>query len=345
MIQSGPSSKGLLPRDKLREQLGDALEPVGLQARRGVLQEQSSERDLSGSLQHVMAILARFRPLRVFRANPGLKKDKASPHTFPPFTLLISPRKVALVLTLVVLSLILAHVCVQYLKFFHGHDTQLGFERQLNLDNENNIPTWYSSSTLLFSAILLAVIGLANKRRSNPYAFQWLGLAAIFLYMSLDEAASLHEMMDLPMLEAIGYFHGLLFFTWVVFGAIFVLVVALAYLRFLAALPIQTRSLFLIAGGLYVGGALGIEILGARHAYLYGFGNNFAYAMYVACEEGLEMLGNVVFLYALLSHLDSTMSGVHILVGDETSEHTLHIDVESNSPKHIHTGAGILRRE
>ena len=285
-----------------------------------VLQEQSSERDLSGTLQHVMAILARFKPLRVFQANPVLKKDGASPHTSLLFTLVISPRKVALVLTLVVLSLILAHVYVQYLKFFHGHDTQLGFERQLNLDNENNIPTWYSSSTLLFSAILLAVIGLANKRWSHPYAFQWLGLAAIFLYMSLDEAASLHEMIDLlnPVLKPVGYFHGLLFFTWVVFGAIFVLVVALAYLRFLAALPIQTRSLFLIAGGLYVGGALGIEILGARHAYLYGFGNNFAYAMYVACEEGLEMLGNVVFLYALLIHLGSTMRGVQILVGNES---------------------------
>jgi hypothetical protein len=273
--------------------------------------------------------------MREIQANPGLKKDAAVPHASSPLTLVISPRKVALVLTLVVLSLVLAHVCVQYLKFFQGHDYQLGFERQLNLDNENNIPTWYSSSALLFSAILLTVIGLANRSRRNPSAFQWLGLAAIFLYLSLDEAASLHEMtsnLSRPMLGTLGYFHWLLSVAWVPFGAIFVLIVALAYLRFLAALPVKTKYLFLIAGTLYVGGALGIEILGGRHTYLYGR-ENFVYAMFVACEEGLEMLGVVVFIYALLSHLGSTMNGLQILVEDGAPRHAPHNAGEISSPK------------
>lgn len=275
----------------------------------------------------------------VFEVNPGIEKDEAAPQASPSFTLVIFPRKVALLLTLVVLSLVLAHVGVEYLKFFHGHVRLLGFQRQLNLDSENNIPTWYSSSTLLLSALLLAVIGLANKRKNDPFAFQWLGLAAIFLYLSLDEAASLHEMtrhLSKPMLEAVGYFHGFLYATWVVFGALFVLIVALAYLRFLAALPAQTRSLFLIAGTLFVGGAIGIESLSGRHAYFYGF-ENFGYTMYVACEEGLEMLGSVVFLYALLTHLGSSIGGVKILVGDGTTGHPLHIDVGINRPKDTQT--------
>jgi len=277
----------------------------------------------------------------VFQINPGVEQHAAAPHASAPFTLVISPRKVALVLTLVVLSLVLAHVGVEYLRFFHGHVRLLGFQRQLNLDEENNIPTWYSSSALLLSALLLAVIGLANKRRRDPYAFQWLGLAAIFLYLSLDEAASLHEMtrhLSKPMLEAVGYFHGFLYATWVVFGVAFVIIVGLAYLRFLAAFPIQTRSLFLIAGALFVGGALGIESLSGRHAYFYGF-ENFGYTMYVACEEAMEMLGNVVFLYALLTHLGSSIGGIQILVGDGPSAHTLHIDVETNCPKDTHTAA------
>ena len=276
--------------------------------------------------------------MRIFQSNPGLKKDTASPHASPHLTLVISPKKLALVLTLVVLSLILAHVAVQYMKFFQGHDVQLGFLHQLNLDEENNLPTWYSSSALLLSAILLAVIGLANKREGNPYTLEWLGLAAIFLYLSLDEAASLHETMDArtvallgPMLEAAGYFHGFLYDSWVIIGAMFVLIVALAYLRFLTALPVKTRSLFLIAGTLYVGGALGIETLGSRYLYLYG--QNFSYIMFVAVEEGLEMLGIVVFLYALISHLGSSRSGLQILVEDGTPEHTSHIAVENSSPK------------
>ena len=206
--------------------------------------------------------------MRDIQHSPGLKKDAASLHASPHLTLVISPKKLALGLTLVVLSLILAHVAVQYIKFFQGHPTLFGFHHQLNLDDENNLPAWYSSSALLLSAILLAVIGLANKREGNPYTREWFGLAAIFLYLSLDEAASFHEEMGAslrPMLKAAGYFHGFLRYSWVIPGAMFVLIVALTYLRFLAALPVKTRALFLIAGSLYVGGALGIEMLGGRH--------------------------------------------------------------------------------
>ena len=134
------------------------------------------------------------------------------------------------------------------------------------------------------------------------------------------------------MLGTLGYFHWLLSVAWVPFGAIFVLIVALAYLRFLAALPVKTKYLFLIAGTLYVGGALGIEILGGRHTYLYGR-ENFVYAMFVACEEGLEMLGVVVFIYALLSHLGSTMNGLQILVEDGAPRHAPHNAGEISSPK------------
>ena len=49
--------------------------------------------------------------------------------------------------------------------------------------------------------------------------------------------------------------------------------------------------------------------------YLYGK-ENFSYLMFVAVEEGLEMLGIVVFLYALVSHLGSSRSGLQILVED-----------------------------
>jgi hypothetical protein len=179
--------------------------------------------------------------LLILQDNPGLKKDAASPHASPHLTLVISPRKLACVLALVVLSLLLAHVGVQCIRFLSGHDNLFGFVRQLNLDEENNIPTWYSSSALLLSAILLAVIALANKRMGNPYTVQWFGLTAIFFYLSLDEAASLHEETGAllrPMLKAAGYFHGFLYFSWVIVGAMFVLIVALPTVGF--SLPFQS---------------------------------------------------------------------------------------------------------
>jgi hypothetical protein len=72
-------------------------------------------------------------------------------------------------------------------------------------------------------------------------------------------------------------------------------------------------------------------MLGGRHEYLYGK-ENFSYLMFVAVEEGLEMLGIVVFLYALVSHLGSSRSGLQILVEDAPPEHTSHLAVENQLP-------------
>ena len=137
--------------------------------------------------------MKRLTLIRGFQNNPGLKKNAASPYVSSHLTLVISPKKLTIILTLVALSFVLAHVAVQYIRFFHGHPAQLGFLHQMNLNDENNLPTWYSSSILLFSSILLAMIGLANKHEGNPYTLEWLGLAAIFLYLSLDEASSLRQ--------------------------------------------------------------------------------------------------------------------------------------------------------
>ena len=46
----------------------------------------------------------------------------------------------------------------------------------------------------------------------------------------------------------------------------FVLIVGLAYARFLFELPAKTRNLFLIAATLYVEGALGIEMVGGYYS-------------------------------------------------------------------------------
>ncbi len=107
--------------------------------------------------------------------------------------LVISPKRVALTLALFVTSLSLAHVFSQCLKYLFDHEIQLGFERLFNLNNEGNAPSWYSSMTLALCAGLLAAIGLDKRQKHSRYAAHWLVLAAIFIYLSLDEAAEIHE--------------------------------------------------------------------------------------------------------------------------------------------------------
>jgi hypothetical protein len=68
--------------------------------------------------------------------------------------------------------------------------------------------------------------------------------------------------------------------------------------RFLFHLPARVRYLTVAAGCTYVVGALGMEVPGAYVRAVYG-ADTIAYAVMTTIEETLEMLGAVVFLYAM----------------------------------------------
>lgn len=232
-------------------------------------------------------------------------------------TLMISPKKLRQILTLVVLCLTLASLAGQFSTYFLGHGTLKGFVRLFYLDYENNIPTWYSSSALLLCSLLLATIAVAKKRDGAHYVFHWTALSIIFLFLSLDEAASVHEITVRPLKAALNA-GPVLYHTWVILGAAVVLIIVVMYWRFLSDLPSPTRRLFLTAGIIYVGGALGIELLGGWYAALYG-DQNMTYAMIVTIEEFFEMQGIVVFIYALMSYMSLHLKEVRVRIGDEGS--------------------------
>ena len=77
------------------------------------------------------------------------------------------------------------------------------------------------------------------------------------------------------------------------------LLVLLTYLRFFFALPRRVKWLFAGAGSLYVGGALGGEmVLGYMISKGYVAANRW-WRPEVLTEEFLEMTGAIVFFYAL----------------------------------------------
>lgn len=53
---------------------------------------------------------------------------------------------------------------------------------------------------------------------------------------------------------------------------------------------------------MYLGGTLGIELVGGYYGNFYSQ-ENMTYALISTIEEGLEMLGIAVFIYALLSYM------------------------------------------
>ena len=203
---------------------------------------------------------------------------------------------------------------MQFSKRVLDHDVLLGLVRLFDLDQEANVTTWYSTVLLLLAAVLLAVIARAAHTARAQFRLHWALLALILLVMSVDEASSIHELAIRPLRSALGVQAGVLYFTWVVPAGAAVLLVGIAYLRFVLHLPAATRRLFVIAGGVYVGGALGLELIGGYLASHHG-GEGLAYLAEVTIEETMEMSGAVLFIHGLMGHIRRELGEVRITFG------------------------------
>ncbi len=227
--------------------------------------------------------------------------------------IVFSTKRITRLLAVTVILLTIASFGVQYAKYCLGHGQLLGAVRVFDADREGNIPTWYSSITLLICAALLAVIAAFAKEKRNRHWLYWAVLSAIFFYFSMDEAASIHELLILPLrtyLNADSFFY----WSWVVVGMAFVLVFLVAYFRFILSLPVGTRNLFVLAGFLFISGSIGMELVSGNYYCLHGTKMDLPYAIMTTIEEFLEMTGILIFIYALMVYLQSQVKDFQILI-------------------------------
>ena len=135
----------------------------------------------------------------------------------------------------------------------------------------------------------------------------------------MDEGAEIHEAIG-SNFERYLTAEGFLYFMWVVPYGIGVVVIGLVFLRFVWGLPEHIRTYFIASGVIYLTGVIGIEMFGAREAYLHGT-ETVLYCVLYSLEEMLEMLGIVLFMYALLLHLT-----------EETGRVTVTLELAHGSP-------------
>jgi hypothetical protein len=215
--------------------------------------------------------------------------------------------------------LILASTAGQVVKFFFGHPTAHGLVRLFYLEEEQNIPTFFSGLLLMTAALLLAVIAILEKKQAHPDAPRWMILAIGFLYMAGDELLSFHEHLMMPVRHLLPWAtKGVFSYGWVIPAILVVVALALYFLKFLLRLPTKTRITFLIAATLFVGGAIGGELVEGYYDSLHP-GENFVFAMMATVEESLEMAGTTVFIYALLRYISIHYHEVLFRIGDSGS--------------------------
>jgi len=227
--------------------------------------------------------------------------------------LIISPNRTAKILSCVMGILVVMSVLTTFSTGLNlgGTESQVrkGLIRLFNLDGESNIPEWYSSCLLLSCSALLATI--AHVYRGKTYAWHWASLSLAFLYLSLDEAAEIHEMSIKP-LRQVFHFTGLLYYGWVVPASVLVLIFGISHLRFLGSLPCSTRLTFILAFIVYVGGAIGVESISGVSASATGE-ETLSYHLLVTLEETMEMLGLIIFIRGLLQYMADHLGGALVV--------------------------------
>lgn len=262
-----------------------------------------------GAMATVGLGVALMRP----SGNPAPPRAEASPiaeqilkHPVTP-SIAIPRQRIVRVLWLIMAGLFLlgvAHMAV----IDHMKATEWwSYLNLLALDGEQTLPAWFSSMMMAGSAVLCFVASRSSRRFDDGNQRAWLALALIFLAMSFDEVASVHERVGATVQKTFD-FRGFLYFSWVVIVAPLLVLGAVGFARFLRRLPPPFGARILIAGLGYVTGALGCELIGAAIA---SDGERpFWFWVEVVAEELLEMSGLILFIGALLDYLAETSGTV-----------------------------------
>ena len=222
-------------------------------------------------------------------------------------------KRVAQTFGAAVVCLVAAHVIVQVARFAMGDDRLFGLVTLLSLGSESNLPTFYASTAILFCALLLSLIGFMTWHSERRWSIYWFLLAFVFMFLALDEFAEIHERLSDPTRNLLGT-GGLLHYAWVIPYGIGLIIFALAYIRFLVHIPRRTAALFIVAGGLFVTGAIGVELIGG--IVFQEFGSlNVLYVVVQSLEEILEMSGIIIFIYALVDYIEKSHGEVTLIIG------------------------------
>ena len=161
-----------------------------------------------------------------------------------------------------------------------------------DLDEEHNLPTFYSGFLLTNATFLLWLNLLARRAVKDTWSSRWALLFYGFCFMTIDEIAGIHESIN-----------SVTDISWAWGGLVIVLLGGSYFIPFLLKLPVSTRVGFFVSGMLYLSGAIGLEFIGEPMD-----SDSLIYYLATFAEEGLEMFGVILFIYHLLGYMAESES-------------------------------------
>lgn len=189
-----------------------------------------------------------------------------------------------------------------------GDGTFLQEWRHFDLDEEANLPAWFSSGTMLLIAALAGLLA-AVEVSSRAVRRGWILIAGTFVLLSLDEASSFHEALMDPLRDLLGV-SGVFHYAWVIPAIPLLLLFGIWTLRLLRTLPKALRLRMVLAGVLFAVGAVGMEMVAGLFAADGIEKTDLAYRIEIMAEETFEITGLVLFATALINY--AAASGIRI---------------------------------
>jgi hypothetical protein len=212
----------------------------------------------------------------------------------------ITPR---LLLSAIVPAVVVLNVfnAVAVFLYYHRHHHGGRFFQTWSLDREANVPSWFSSALLLTAAVALALVAIDTLARKARWGRHWAGLSLVYVVLSLDETAEIHERIG-SWLRAHLNLHGPLHYAGVIPALALALFVGITYLQFLVALPAETRVGILASAAIYISGAAGVEAISGWWAEAHG-SKSTGLLILSTFEENLELIGTTLFILVVLAYL------------------------------------------
>ena len=189
-------------------------------------------------------------------------------------------------------ALLLAGLAAYAFTAFTGYGSLLGTLRLFDVGDELSFPSLFSVANLGLAALLTAWLWRCPPGPEGRRAWGWLAL--VMLFLALDEGAGIHETFNIIQTHLAAEGLTPAWFSshpWLVLGAPLALIVGALFLPFLLRMPRRLAAHLVGAGTVFLGGAMGMEAVGAvmeargidREAFIYDFRR--------LLEEGMEMSG------------------------------------------------------
>lgn len=199
---------------------------------------------------------------------------------------------------------VLVHVLLNYVNvvlFNEQHGFLFELSNRFDLNDENSLPQWYTQA--LFLGVSLAAFLAAYLAKDKSSRRLWGLIAAVGLIMSIDDVATLHEfvLQSLHNMFFLDRMPSLLTNAWLLLLPFIIGFLIWLGFKTWQTFPRWTTILLLIGGVVFVIGAVIVD----------SFTNVFversfaAQGIMGAIEGGLQMLGTIIFLYAIVDYLEN----------------------------------------